>query len=167
MAAAKEEASSMATTSYFDDAERRGAMILELRSWLKTPFVLRAAVKGQGVDCVYLCGEMMRACGVIESFRFPAYSLDWAKHHDNSLVLAWLDACPRFTRLPEGEPPQAGDIACFQFGRCVHHCGVMLDGLRMIHALEKREAVESQLDDSTWAKRLVCFYRPLPHENET
>ena len=151
----------MGTASYFDDAARREALLVEARSWLKTPFILRGAVKGAGVDCVYLAGEVMRACGVIDSFTFPVYSLDWARHHDHSLLLAWFDASPAFARLPAGEPPQAGDVACFQFGRCAQHCAVMLDNIRMIHALEKREVVESQMDDSTWSSRLVCFYRPL------
>jgi cell wall-associated NlpC family hydrolase len=149
--------------SYFNSPERLAALATEAESWLGTPFYLRGAVKAKGVDCVTLSAEIMRALGVIGDYHFPPYSLDYAKHHEVSLVLNWLDGSPRFARLTDADGgPQAGDIACFQFGRCVHHCGVMLDSLRMIHAVEKRAVVPSRLDDSTWARRLDGFYRPLP-----
>ena len=104
----------------------------------------------------------MQNLGVIAAYTFPRYSLDYSKHNAHSLVLAWLEGCPRVARFPKEETPQAGDVACFNYGKCVHHCGVMLDASQMVHALEGRSVTLGDLSDSTWNKRLACFYRPLP-----
>ena len=146
---------------YFSSPESAARLAAEASSWLGTPFRAHSAVRGAGVDCVLLCGELMRSLGAIDAYRFPPYALDHAKHKTASLLLAWLDASPRFARLPENDPALAGDIALFQIGRCVHHAGVLLDPRRFIHALEGPGVIISQLDDATWSKRLHGFYRPL------
>lgn len=152
----------MTLASYFSSPEKRTLLADAASAWLGTPFRAHSAVRGAGVDCVFLCAEVMRSSGVIDTYAFPPYALDHAKHQEQSLLLAWLDASPHFLHLPPAKPNSAGDLALFQIGRCVHHAGVMLDARRFIHALEGPGVIISQLDDPTWSKRLHGFYRPLP-----
>ena len=147
--------------AFFASAERQAQLRAEATSWLNTPFCARAAVKGAGVDCVRLTAELMVACGLIRGYEFPRYSLDWARHRDRSIVLEWLAACPQVALVPDGEPAQIGDVVGFKVGRCVHHVGVVLDPPLFINAIEGARVSISQLNDSTWAKRLACLYRPL------
>ncbi len=151
------------TASYFASADLLARLRVEASSWLGTPFRAHAAVRGAGVDCVFLCAELMRNLGVIGAYQFPPYALDHAKHRTGSLLLSWLEASPAFERLPADESALAGDLPLFRIGRCVHHAGVLLDGRRFIHALEGPGVVLGQLDDATWSKRLFGFFRPLPH----
>lgn len=152
----------MLTPSYFADPVRQAQLLFEANSWLATPFVHRGRVKGAGADCVTLTGEIMVACGVIDSYEFPRYSLDWAKHQTRSLVLEWLEACPRVVRLPGDEAPAAGDVGCYQYGKCVHHCAVVLAPPVLIHTVLHDQVDLGRLDDSSLTDRLVCYYRPLP-----
>ncbi len=152
----------MPTLSYFDDPVRQAELLTEAQSWLATPFVHRAKVKGAGADCVTLTAEIMVACRAIDSYAFPRYSLDWAKHQSHSLVLEWLEASERFVRLPDDESPVPGDVGCYKYGKCVHHCSVVLAPPVLIHTILHREVDLGRLDDSSLADRLQCYYRPLP-----
>ncbi len=146
---------------FFDDPENRAKLRAEAASWLDTPFRARAAVKGAGVDCVQLTARIMVACALIKSYVFPRYTMDWAKHHDRSLVLEWLTTCPRVIRVDDAESPRFGDVVCFKVGRCVQHVGVALDPPHFINAVEGMSVSLCRLDDSTWQKRLDCIYRPI------
>ena len=104
----------------------------------------------------------MLACGVIDGYTFPAYSLDRSKHQARSLVLEWFAGCPRFVRLLDAEPPLPGDLACYKIGKCVHHCAVVLEPPVLVHAVLNHEVDLGRLDDSALSSRLACYYRPLP-----
>ena len=149
-------------TAFFDDPARQAKLRAEVATWVGTPFKVHAAVKGAAVDCVRLTAEIMVACGLIESYTFPPYTLQWAKHQDRSIVTEWLDACPQVVRLPKEEPARIGDVVCFKIGRCVHHVGVVLDAPCFVNAIEGLEvSTTCRLDDSTWSKRLARIYRPV------
>ena len=148
-------------TAFFDDPSRQAKLRAEVAAWVGTPFKVHAAVKRAAVDCVRLTAEIMVACGVIESYKFPPYTLQWAKHQDRSIVTEWLDACPQMGRLPKEEPVRIGDVVCFKIGRCVHHVGVVLDAPEFLNAVEGARVSICRLDDSTWSKRLACVYRPM------
>lgn len=154
-------------TPFFDAADRRDMLLAEVAAWIGTPFKAHQAVKGVAADCVCMTAEIMVACGLIAGYEFPRYSLDWAKHHDRSLVIEWLDACPQVQRMPDGDPEQLrgvarlGDVLGFKIGRCVHHAGVMLGGREFLNSIEGARVTRCRLDDSTWAKRLNCVYRPV------
>ena len=151
-----------AFSSYFADAERRAQMRAEAESWLGTPFFHRGNIQGAGADCVHFIAEVMRACGVIEGYVFPPYSRDWQKHQTRSLVLEWLEACPRFARLPDADSPLPGDVSCHRVNKCVHHCALVLEPPLLIHALRGHGVDYGRMDDPSLSERLQCYYRPLP-----
>jgi cell wall-associated NlpC family hydrolase len=131
------------------------------RGWLGTPFHHRAAVRGVGVDCVTLMGEVFREAGVVEAYSFPPYSLDYSLHQSRSILREWLDADLHFELLSADTVRRQGDIACFKIGKTEHHAGLLLDECVFIHALRPQGVLEARLDDSTYAHRLSCLYRPL------
>lgn len=151
----------MIAPAFFDDPEHRAKLLTEAAEWMDTPFAGHAAVKGAGVDCVRLTAEIMLACGLIPGYEFPPYTLQWARHQSRSIILEWLDACPQVVRLPDGEAARFGDVVCFKIGRCVHHVGIVLDPPRFLNSVEGSRVSMCQLDDSTWAKRRECLYRPI------
>ena len=158
-------------TPVFRSAERQAALLVEARSWLGTPFVPRGNLKGAGVDCVHLPAEIYRALHALSSYDFPDYHLDSGSHADRSLVTGWLDGRPDFAplapveaRLRQGFGAASllpGDLLAFRIGKVVHHVGLLLGQARFIHCLRHRGVLESDLRDPTYAKRLVCAYRPL------
>lgn len=140
------------------DRQRLRAIIL---SWVGTPFHPHAGIKGVGVDCVHLGAEIFREAGHVDGYAFPTYSLGAGHHRDASQLTDWLDACPRFQRVPRESPLEVADVLCFRIGRCAHHLGVSVGGTRFVHALQRRKVLVSQLDDPTYGRRLVAVYRPV------
>ncbi|HNQ89009.1 MAG TPA: NlpC/P60 family protein [Verrucomicrobiota bacterium] len=147
------------TRPLINTPEERERLRAIIESWVGTPFHAFAALKGVGVDCVHLGAEIFREAGHIEGYVFPAYAIDAGQHAERSVLLDWLDACPKFERIEQGG--EVGDVFCFQFGRCVHHLGVCVGGTRFIHALARRRVRYGQLDDPTYGRRLVATYRPV------
>lgn len=139
--------------------EKEVALRNEIESWVGTPFLHGASVKGVGVDCVHLVAELMKFAGVVESYEFGYYPLDWSQHHDRSLLIENIEKTQRFVRIAAEQPSRFGDVVMFQVGRCVHHCGVMVSPVVFVHVLSRARVCYGRLDDATWSKRLDSFYR--------
>lgn len=131
-------------------------IVTEAFTWVGTPFGAHQACKGAAVDCVHLVGSVMVAAGVVTGYSFPPYSMDYSQHWDRSLIDEYLNSVPAMQRVENGE---AGDIVTFRIGRCVHHCGILVDSKRFVHAALGRKVGFGQLDDSTWSQRVDGFWR--------
>ena len=147
------------TRPFVNTPEARERLRTLIESWVGTPFHAFAALKGVGVDCVHLAAEIYREAGHLEGYRFPVYTLDAGQHAGRSVLLEWLDACPKFQRIEAGG--EVGDLFCFRLGRCAHHLGIGLGGTRFVHALIRRRVRYGQLDDPTYGRRWVATYRPV------
>lgn len=148
-------------TAYFDSPLKQARLVEAARRWLGTPFHPHACLQAVGVDCVNLLTAILKEAGAIDGWSFPNYSMDGGNHQDNSQVVQWLDAHPRFERLAPEVIIQPGDVLCFRFGRVPHHVGLLLESNRFLHAMRHYGVIESQLDDPTFAKRLEHTYRPV------
>ena len=142
--------------------EKKSTILAAAQSWAGTPFRKRTEIIGVGADCVHLAHGIMRDAG----YRAPAitvegYPLDWAKHRDDSLVVAWLEQSGVMVRMPEGTVPQAGDLLCVKQGRCSHHVALMIDERQFIHTQPGRFAEYGIIDDSTFEGLLEFLYRHI------
>ena len=143
---------------FFDDPARQALLLAEAKSWLGTRFIHLASVKGGGVDCVQLVGQLMTACGVISGYKFPDYTLDWSQGNSRSIIVDYIQQTGRFC-LVENEAPRIGDVVCFRIAKAIHHAGVMLGPRVFVHALAGSVVSPGTIDDPTWAKRLAATYR--------
>lgn len=139
--------------------QREIALRSEIERWLGTPFLHAGNLRGVGVDCVQFVGQLMVSAGVVDSYDFGYYPLDWSQHRDRSIILGYIEATGRFHRVEAGQSPHFGDIAMFRVGRCVHHCGVIVSPVVFAHVLSRGRVCYGRLDDPTWSKRLDSFYR--------
>lgn len=146
-------------TPFFNSPARCAALAVEASQWIGTPFVPHGAVKGAGVDCVWLAAELYKATGALREFHPRPYTLGSSQHNSLSQVIEWLDNSPHFTK---GVMPfQAGDLIGFKIGKCVHHVGVVVSERTFIHSVQKYGVMESRLDDSSWLTRVAALYRPV------
>src|ERR1700736_1822431 len=128
---------------------RRGCVVAEAVSWLRTPYHHMARVKGAGADCLTLLAEVYEKAGVIPHVEVPFYPPDWNLHHDAERYLEGVtryareipycaDNAPLGVRVSGGaalrREPQPGDVAVFKFGRCFAHGAIVLGWPRLIHA---------------------------------
>lgn len=105
------------------------AIVAEAKTWLNTPYVPRALIKGLGVDCGGLLYK------VYEPFYGPFppypqdYSADWALHVNDE---KYLDFIQPFVR--ECCAPAKGGFSVFHFGLNFAHGAIYIGDDWYIHA---------------------------------
>lgn len=110
-------------------SEARAAVVAEAKTWLLTPYHHQARVKGAGVDCAMILIEVYSAVGLIKNFDPGFYVTDWMLHRSEERYLGWVQQYAHAV-----DEPKPGDIALYQFGRCVSHGAIVIDWPTIIHA---------------------------------
>lgn len=142
------------------EQEQRAAVVVEACTWLGTPYVHQAKVKGAGVDCGQLLVAVYSAAGVVEPFETGYYPADWMLHRDEEKYLGWVR---KFAK--ETNDPQPGDIAVWRFGRCISHGAIVLDWPIVIHAYKlERMCVIGDASKGEFEKRTPMFFTVWPKE---
>ena len=158
----------MNATPYFESTLRQVSLVREAKSWLETPFVPHARIRGAGVDCVHLCAEIYKECGLLSEFNPPPYTIDGGHHCKESKVIAHVLASGKFQEVigptTQGGLAHAsgpGDLLCFRMDGVVHHVGILLTRTHFIHAIRGHGVVIGDLQDTTWSGRLEKVFRPI------
>lgn len=108
--------------------------IAEAKTWLWTPFLHRARVKGVGVDCGGLLYEVYQK--YLPLPEFPKYSEDWMLHRSEEVYLSFIG--PFAKEVPV---PVPGGFTVFKIGRTYSHAGIFT-GSSYIHANRAGRAVK-------------------------
>ena len=142
------------------------AIVAEARSWLGTPFVHGAAIKGVGVDCVQLSRAVYMAVAVAppDFPDFLPYPTGWLlergdmRYRDaiaTHMTPVWVDGAPT---TPVAAP---GDLALFRIGRAAAHSAIVTTWPLVIHAWDEDCVVEvSGTTNVLRARPLVSLWRP-------
>lgn len=115
-------------------------------SWLGTPHVNQARVKGIGVDCGMLLIGAIEDAGLIEKgvIEIAPYSNEWHLHHSEEWFLSYVKKyCVSVTEADMA----IGDFLMYQFGRCVSHGGIYIGNNQIIHAVIDQGVILSDLND--------------------
>lgn len=118
--------------------DMRAEIVAEAYTWLRTPYHHQAHIKGVGVDCVWLLIEVYKSVGIVAVDFDPGnYSAEWYFHQSEEIYLGGV-----LKHAYKIEAPLPGDVALYNFGKCVSH-GVIIvgDGLG-IHAHRPSRNVE-------------------------
>lgn len=134
--------------------EERARIVAVARSWLGTPYLHQASVKGQGTDCLGLIRGVWRELYGAEPEPPPPYTPDWNERHHARGTEPLLDAARR--NLIAVRRPGPGDVLVFRIlaRGPAKHCGVVTDNGRFIHAYAGRCVLESFLS-RWWRDRLA------------
>ena len=121
-------------------------VVTEARKWIGTPYHSGARVIGVGVDCGQLLIGVYENAGVIPAGDCEpgAYAFDWHLHRSEEKYLHWVQ---KYCDIIDGDP-LPGDIAVFQFGRCVSHAGIVTEWPRIIHAYVDMGVIESDINEA-------------------
>lgn len=127
----------------------------EALSWIGTPYVHRASVKGAGADCLGLVRGVWRAVKGAEPEAVPVYGPLWAEERGEELLLQALGR-----QLTPVDEAAAGDVVVFRLrtNGAAKHAGVMTGAKAFVHAHERLGVVESPLND-WWRRRLAAAFR--------
>lgn len=136
--------------------QQRQSVVQEAMTWQNTPYHHQANLKGAGVDCIMLMVEVYKACALVPATVDPRpYPHDWHMHRSDEIYLGGIE------RLADRvELPLPGDIALFQFGRCVSHGAIVIKWPLVIHAfIEHGGVVQTDISKSAaLTDRLRGFY---------
>ncbi len=152
-------------TPYFHTPERIVVLKRAATSWLGTPFVPNAAVKGAGVSCQKLVGSVLIEAGALPAaFTLPNEPMAWGHAHTDSLLEQFMARhADRFAsvELPAYQNALPGDVLGIRFGGCVHHCGLVLSEGNFVHCLRDRGVIISHLCEPVYLRLIKKIWRPI------
>lgn len=137
------------------------------RSWIGTPYIHQASLKGVGCDCLGLLRGIWRDMLGEEPEAYGSYTPDWAEARgEETLANAGFR---HFDEIPIGTA-DGGDIVLFRWraGIPAKHVGVLTSPKSMIHAHDGAAVCEVPL--SSWWRRRIAFafrFRGLILQPET
>jgi NlpC/P60 family putative phage cell wall peptidase len=108
-------------------------IVTEARTWLGTPFVHGAGVKGAGCDCAHLITGVYASCGLMPVIEYPIYGPDFWRHAKDPEMHIVATAKQHFREIIEAEA-KPGDWFVLYMGRCWAHCGIIVGKDRAIEA---------------------------------
>lgn len=144
-----------------DNGSGRHAIVAVARSWIGTPYVHQASVKGAGCDCLGLLrGVWCELHGGDEPEAPPPYSSDWAEARGAETLRDGLARHLDAVALDELAP---GDVALFRMMARgpAKHCGIIgtRDGaLTLIHARQNKRVSEEAFTPA-WRCKLAYAFR--------
>ncbi|HEY4123388.1 MAG TPA: hypothetical protein VGM36_02170 [Rhizomicrobium sp.] len=141
-------------------AIERTQIIRIARSWIGTPYIHQASVKGVGCDCLGLLRGVWRELHGDEPESAPPYSPDWAEATGEETLYMALS---RHLREIDKRDVAPGDMALFRMlpRGPAKHCGILASnpqGLTLIHARQNKKVNEEVLS-LCWKKRLAAVFR--------
>jgi len=145
------------------EAKGRAAFIAEALSWVGTPFVNHADIKGPNgaVDCAMMLTRCAIDTGLVPAFDPRPYPTHWHVHRDEERFVQFLTDRLGATEIAT---PRPGDIAVFKFHRTFSHGAVILNAAEMVHAWDGyRQVIVTRRDEAQFAaEQIFATTRPRP-----
>jgi NlpC/P60 family putative phage cell wall peptidase len=138
----------------------KSASILDIaRSWIGTPYVHQASVKGAGCDCLGLLRGVWRELDGEEAEEIPPYRPDWDAPGGEVL----RDGLARHLSRVAVKDIVPGDVVLFRMvpRASARHCAIVgeKDGaLTLIHARQNKRVGEEPLSPF-WRQKLAYAFR--------
>lgn len=122
----------------------RDKVIAIAKTWLGTPHRHQARIRQIGIDCGQFLIAVYTEAGVIADCTPDPYPYDWHLHRSEEKYLHWVQ---KYCNITE-DNPLPGDIAVFQFGRCVSHAGIVVEWPLIIHAYVGMGVIMSDVNEA-------------------
>ncbi|MEM8851736.1 MAG: peptidase [Pseudomonadota bacterium] len=135
------------------------------RTWLGTPYVHQASVKGAGTDCLGLVRGVWRELCGNEPEEIPPYTADWSEPQRQETL--WRAAGRWLVPVSAARDLEVGEVLLFRMrqGAVAKHLGIVGrsgPAPTFIHAYSGRAVMESSLSRS-WISRIAArFDFPTP-----
>jgi NlpC/P60 family putative phage cell wall peptidase len=148
----------------------REQVVTEARTWIGTPYLRRAHLKGIGCDCFTFLFEVYRACGIVsqpevlEAER-TILSDDWFQHTTEERYVKW--ALRHASKLVEEVSYKTlkagpGDMVLIRAARSkvYNHGGIVTAWPHVIHCLTPAVVEINASTDPLWAYQVVAVFDP-------
>ena len=151
----------------------RQQIVTEALSWEGTPFHVGSHAKGPGggVDCAGLVMAVFAAVNMVVMEPLPFIDPRHASHNKHSFILEWLDRHPELGRNVSNEVTfidrigqrgiLAGDVVCYRYGLCVHHCGIAISEVYTMQAVHPYGVTRFDMTGQYFKAQYQATYRPV------
>ena len=137
------------------------AIVACARTWIGTPYLHQASLKGAGCDCLGLLRGVWRTCLGAEPGMVPAYTADWS---EAGMREDLFDAARLWLQPKDITAEAPGDVLLFRMraGAVAKHLGIVgQTGVQasFIHAYTGHGVVETALT-APWRRKIAarfCF----------
>ncbi len=132
------------------------------RSWIGTPYMHQASLKGVGCDCLGLLRGVWRELHGHEPEFPPPYSADWAEELGRETL---AEAAGRHMEPLDIRQFSLADVILFRWreGSPAKHCAIATSPDTMVHAHDG--AAVAEVGIGRWWRRHVAYafrFPPLP-----
>jgi NlpC/P60 family putative phage cell wall peptidase len=140
----------------------RDQIVAEARTWIGTPFVHQAHLKGIGADCLGMVAGVAVALGIYPP---DSWATIWKPRAGYGLVPhgGELEAVCQEYLLPLQSMPHPGDVALMRFAQEPQHLGIITPyqhgGLAMVHAYSRAGRVVEHRMAQVWEARVWGYFR--------
>jgi len=137
----------------------RDLIVAEAMSWLGTPYLHQASLKGIGCDCLGLLRGVWRAVQGPEPEPLPGYTPDWAEAHGKETLAA---AARRHLVEIAIADATAGDVLLFRWRKnlTAKHAVVLVARDRFVHAYHGATVATATL--TPWWRRRAAYAFSFP-----
>jgi hypothetical protein len=159
------------------EKEQRAAVVTEAKSWLATPFLHGARIKGVGADCETFICEVFAKAGVFTAQGIPYVPAQWFLNTKEELYLKYLSQYateyvagvapappPAGPAAGQTEPvkaaPQPGDIICVKTRWVYSHGAIVTVWPKVIHCYPPFVMESNVFSNPVFLGRELKFFNP-------
>lgn len=139
----------------------------EALSWVGTPYILGAHLKGVGCDCYTLIAEVMIRSGVMDAEDLPIYAGDWWAHisEEKYLYRVMRFATKVFDgRIYQNKEVKTGNVLAVRAAgtksEVFNHGGIVTTWPRAVHSVDPRAEEFDVISHHMWAGQTVRVFNP-------
>lgn len=147
-----------------NEEESRKAIVKEALSWIGTPYISNAMVKGRGggTDCAMLPLGVFINVGLIDkSFDPRPYPPEWHIHQNEERYLAIVKSFAKQVANPPEREPKPGDFVLFKIGNLFAHGGIVIKWPHIVHAVGNDMVLMEDVSKNTIGKRALMVVPQL------
>lgn len=134
----------------------RSAIVAEAKSWIGTPYLSNALVKGGGTDCAMLLVGVYGNVGLVpKEFDPRPYPPQWHVHRNEEKYLSYILQFVKEVKGPPERVPLPGDLVMFKIGLVFAHGAIVTEWPNVIHALGNSAVVPDDISKNTIGKRAL------------
>ena len=141
-----------------NEDETRAAIVREAQSWIGTPYISNACIKGPrgGTDCAMLLVGVYGNLDLIpKEFDPRPYPPQWHVHRNEEKYMNIVRSFAGEVAEPPGRKPLPGDVVMFKIGRVFAHGAIVVDWPHVVHAVSEDHVLPEDISKNTTGKRAL------------
>jgi cell wall-associated NlpC family hydrolase len=143
-----------------NEDELRRAIVAEAITWIGTPYLSNAMVKGKqggGTDCVMLLIAVYSKLGLMPEVDPRPYSPTWHVHRKEEAYLSQVLKYAKEIEPPPQRMPKPGDVVMFKIGNVFAHGAIIIEWPLVVHALGNASVTMDDISKNTIGKRALAL----------